>query len=195
MSTILKTPVGRLSFPSLFKPKRDDKKPQDQWKYEATLIFPSGTDLSEIEKEIDRAATAEWGDKKPLMLKKMKSFPIKSNEKATDMEGNVRGGYEDQDGFHVQFKSNSRPKVVGREKDPQTGQLLELTPEEIFAGCYVRASYTTFASIHDEGGPFVYMALQNLQLIKEGEPFAGTRSKAEDDFADEMDPAVLAALA
>lgn len=191
MGKLVVTKVGRMSFASLFTPKANDSGGEP--KYEATLIFPAGTDLSDIEKEIDRAATAAWGDKKPAMLKKMRSYPIKSNENATDREGDRRGGYEDDKGFHVQFKSTSKPKVVGREKDPVTGSLLELTKDEIWSGCWVRGSFSSFAGIHDEGGPYVYMGLSNIQLIKKDEAFGAGPSNPDEDFAD--DEAVMAALA
>lgn len=188
------TPIGRLSFPSLFTPKKSDENdPTSKAYYEATLIFPADADLSELEKAIDEAAEKKWGTKKSAMLKKVKYFPIKSNESCTDKEGKRRAGYEEDEGRHVKFKNERKPGVIGREKDPETKQWIQLTQDEILAGYYVRASYTCFAGEHPKQGPYVRMSLQNIQLVKEGEPFAGTISDPNEDFAD--DDAVLAAIA
>lgn len=187
------TPIGRLSFPALFEPKKSDD--NDTAYYEATLIFPAGADLSEIEKAIDEAATTKWGAKKDAMLKKVKYYPIKRNEDCTDREGNRRAGYEDGDGMHVKFKNEKRPNVVGREKDPVTGKYIELNKGEVVAGYYGRISYTCFAGEHEKAGPYVRMSMQNFQLVKEGEPLAGTVSKPDDDFANDIDADVLAAMA
>lgn len=191
-SKIRLSPIGRLSFPSLFEPKKAME--GDSYAYEATLIFPAGTDLSEIEQAIDEAAEAKWGAKKSVMLKKVKHYPIKRNEDCTDNEGNRRAGYEDGEGRHVKFKNEKAPNVIGRTKDPETGKWLALTKDEIFAGCYVKASFTCFAGEHEKGGPYVRMSLQNVQLIKEGEPFGGVVSDPNDDFTSDVDEDVLAAL-
>lgn len=195
------SPVGRLSFPSLFEPKTDQRGTKN---YEATLIFPAGTDLSEIETAIDEAAEIKWGLKKAAMLKKVKHFPIKKNEDCTDTDGNRRGGYEDGEGQHCKFKNGQKPNVVGRERDPENPtKFLELTKDEVYSGCYGRASYTCYAGEFkgDDGvtSNYVRLSLQNFQLVKDGEPLSGFRSNPEDDFADdeadEADEAVEAALA
>lgn len=192
-TSIKVTKVGRLSFPSLFKPKEGDK-PGDKAYYEATLIFPASADLSQEEQAVTDAATKKWGKDAAAKLKKVKYFPIKSNADCTDAECKRRAGYEEDEGRNIKFKNELKPGVKSNVRDPANPlSWLDMQQGEIYAGCYVRASYTCFAGDHPTLGPYVRFSLQNIQFIKEGEPFGGTISNADDDFAD--DPAVLAALA
>lgn len=186
------TPVGRVSFANLFEAKPDQSGNEY---FNATLIFPAGTDLSQIEADMDAAAEKAWGAKKAAKLKKMKHFPVKSNVDCTNGDGDRYGGYEDDDGRHVKFKNAMQPGVVGREKDPSDPtKLLALKKGEIKNGDYARVSYTCFAGEHPEGGPYIRMSLNNCQLIKEGEPFGQTISDSAEDFAADIDEDVLALL-
>lgn len=192
-SSVKVTKVGRLSFPSLFKAKPGEKE-GDKAYYEATLIFPASADLSQEEQAVQDAAAKKWGKDAAAKLQKMKYFPIKSNENCTDAECKRRAGYEEDEGRHIKFKNEMKPGVKNNVRDPSNPLLwLDMAEGEIYAGCYVRASYTCFCGDHPKQGPYCRFSLQNIQFIKEGEAFGGTISDAEDDFSD--DPAVLAALA
>lgn len=180
-NTLALTPIGRLSFPFLFTP-------DEKGKYRTTLIFGKNDDLSAIEEMIQAAAEKKWGKGK---MPKRTKLPIHSNEDAIDKEGNRRAGYEDSEGRHVRFWTTRSPKIVGRDKDPQTGRFIELTKDELWAGCYCRISFSAYAGEHAEGGPYVALIMQNVQLMKEGESLAGIVSEPEADFDDD----VLAAIA
>ena len=53
------TPIGRVSFPNLFKPRAAEEGGPP--KYSVVLLWPKGTDLSIIKKEIQRVIDEEHG--------------------------------------------------------------------------------------------------------------------------------------
>jgi len=174
------TPIGRLSYPYLF----EKSELSDQ--FAATLIFDEGTDLAELEAEIERAADEKWGKGKwPSNFQ----HPVHDNSEKEDVAGYTNPG------SYTSFKRKTRPKVVANEKDPSTGDLREITPEsgEAYAGCYVRVSYHAYAwsnaKFKSNG---VSLQLHNVQKMSEGEPLGGALSDPNEDF--DVDSAVEDAL-
>ena len=159
------TPTARLSFPHLFEPAAPFSADQEP-KYQCDLIFAPDEFLSEIEDAIDAAIVAKWGSEQPKRIRR----PLKD---AADKDA---VGYVDGCQY-VTARSKRRPAVVqGRLREPVTD------PDEIYGGCYVRASLTAFG--YDvSGSRGVSLALNNIWKIRDGEPF-GQRRSAEDDFAD-----------
>lgn len=177
---LLVSPIGRLSFPFLFEQDENNK-------YRATLIFKGTDDLAAIENLVQEAADKQWG--KGKMPKKTK-LPIHDNDTVEDREGKRWGGYEEDSARHIRCWSTRKPKVVGREKDPETGKLVELNKDEVYAGCYVKASLSAFAGVHKEGGPYVSLILSNIQKWDDGEALAGVITEPDDDFAEDVANAV-----
>lgn len=182
-ASTINTPIGRLSFPFLFD--TDDK-----GKYRCTVIFKASDDLAEIERIVEEAIENKWGAKPPKKIKR----PIHFNEGVDNRDGERYGGYEEDEARHIRCWSTKAPKVVGREKDPATGLWLELTKDEVYAGCYVRASVKAYAGDHEEGGPYCSLILSNVQKVSEGEPLAGVITSPDDDFKDDLSAAASSAL-
>ena len=61
-----------------------------------------------------------------------------------------------------------------------------MEPEEIYSGCYVRASINAYA-FNIQGNSGVSFGLNNIQKVRDGEPLGGGGSKAEDDFDDDFE--------
>jgi hypothetical protein len=61
------TPIARLSYPYLFKQSAGLN--GSEGKYQCELIFPPGTDLSELKRAAHQAAKDKWGDKIPKNLR------------------------------------------------------------------------------------------------------------------------------
>ena len=55
---VVTTPVGRVSFPSVFTPYTND---QGKQVYEITLILDRDADLSALKKIVAEAAAEKWG--------------------------------------------------------------------------------------------------------------------------------------
>lgn len=168
------TPMGRLSFPALFEPAEfeDGSEP----KYQATLLFPKKTDLSALKKAAQSAAFQQWGTKDEAKLPKGKkgvpfAWPWNDGNEKEDLDG-----YKNH--IFVRASSKRRPGVVDRDKQPITAE-----DDAIYAGCYVRAGLVAFAygGPGTKYNPGVSFALNNVQKLKDGDPFGGGPT-AEDQF-------------
>jgi len=168
-SNTVVTPVARLSFPVLFKPRKVN--PDDaQAKYSATLLFDKAAQKSpEFEKlkdAVEAVIEERWGSDRPKKLK----LPFLT----VDDFDNVPDGYESD---HVIVRTNTvqAPGVIDRDKQPV------LSEEDVYAGCYVRAAVHAFSWEHRTGGKGVSIGLDHVQFVKDGERF-GKRSKPQDVF-------------
>lgn len=159
----LVTPEGRVSFPHVFKPSAFS--PEQEPKYSLTLLFPKGTDLTPLRQAAVKAAKEKWGDNIPKNLRN----PIRDgDEKDLDSYAGM---------MFISTISKQKPSVVDRNVQPILEQ------GEFYAGCWAKVSVRPYAY----GGPGtkyragVSFGLQNIQKIRDDEPFSG-RTTAEDDF-------------
>lgn len=161
------TPIARLSYPYLFEPSNPMGEGGDP-KYQCELIFPPGTDLSELKRVASQAMKNKWGDKIPKNIRS----PFREGDKDR----------EDKDGYEgcifIGARSKDRPGVVvGRDRTPCNN------PSDVYGGCYVKASVTAFA-YDNAGNKGVSFALNNVWKIRDGDPF-GNRRNAEEEFSSE----------
>lgn len=158
-----KTPEGRVSFPKVFE--RSDF----SGKYECTLVFPKGTDLTALKQIAAAAVFAKWGENRPAGLRN----PFrKCGEK---ME--VYGETFDPDDIFVAFRSaNRRPGLVDAAAQPIMEQ------GEFYPGCWARISTNAY-TYTVKGNSGVAFGLINIQKIRDDDPLAGSSVKAEDEFA------------
>lgn len=155
------TPEFRVAFPSVFQPRSFDG---GDAKYTVTMLFPKDADLGILREAAKQAMLERWPskDKRPKKLKN----PF------------LDGDEVEWDGFEgctfIRATSKFAPGIIDRAKKPIT------TEERFYAGCYARATVNAFA-YDTAGNRGVAFGLQNLQFLRDGEPFSG-RTKAEDDF-------------
>ena len=158
----------RLSYPNLFEAFAwGDEKP----KY-SLMILVSKDDqttvnlLRKAEKDAaEQAVTTKWGGKKPHKLESViMDGDLADTEKYPERKNH----------YYLTARSTTKPSVVDQNIQPI------LDPTEVYAGCYVRVSLTSFAYVY-AGKHGVSFALNNLQKMGEGEPFGAT-SRPEDDF-------------
>ncbi len=164
--SILLTPVGRLSYPKLFRPERNQLNPESDPKFSCVLIFDEAAQKDHRFLELRRAAndcaTAKWGAKLPSNLKS----PFREGaEKASD-------GYGEGTVF-VNMTAKRKPGVIGPDKQPAD-------EGDVYAGCYVIANVNPFA-YDEKGNRGISFGLNNIMKIRDGETLAGI--SAEDAFA------------
>lgn len=157
---IIRTPIGRLSFPNLFEKRAYEGQ---EAKFSCVILFPPGTDLTELKAAVNEVARAKFPNGKP---KKFRSPFRDAAEKDVD-------GYEDGWVF-ITCSSQIKPQIVGPKIKPITD------PAVLYPGCWIRATVRPFA-YDTKGNQGVSFGLNNVQKIKDGEPL-GSFSKAEDDF-------------
>ncbi len=98
-----------------------------------------------------------------------------------NLKNPLRDGDEDKpdtDGYAGHFFATARSKMKPGLVDANVKPII--SQDLFYAGCYARATVTAF--YYDKAGnKGVALSLQNVQKLRDGEPFSG-RSKAEDDF-------------
>lgn len=158
------TPVGRVAWPHVFKPRKSNK-PDEDPKYEITLVFNKSEDLSELKRIAAEAAREEWGAKAETM-----------NLKSPFRDGATRAHLEgfDETVISIRAISTKRVSVVDRDMNVITD------PEQLYGGCYARASIHAF-TYNREDNKGVSFSLHNVQKSHDGTPMGG-RSTPEEDF-------------
>lgn len=160
MSKIIATNPGVLSFPAIWEPKPD---PNERMKYSATLIFKSEADL----KPLKDAAEVLLKQKFPTgKLPKNFKFPWRPNEEYSE-----KTGYEDPDGWFVQFSRNAEygaPPVVGPGNTPLDDRGL------IYPGCIVRCGVKPYVWAHKQTAKNgISFSLECVKYVGEGQAIAG----------------------
>ena len=168
MTNKIITPIGQASYPTLFTPRLNED--NGKYYYSVDILFDKKTDLSPLKNIIDKVSKEKWGDKIPTF-----NHPnFKDGDAKRDKNGNEVLAYKGK--IYITVKNTRKPGVV----DAQTQPILN--EEEIYGGCYIRASLNPFAYDH-KMNKGVSLSLTNVQKVKDGEPFSGTpRIAAEDEF-------------
>lgn len=172
MSTKVITGKVRFSYVNIFKPKSFND--GQAAKYSTCLLIPK-TDkagLAKIRKAIDEAVqegiSSKWGGKQPKNLRlPLRDGDLEKADEAPEYEGM----------FFLNANSSQRPGIV--DKDLQ--EILD--PEEVYSGCWGRASINFFP-YDSNGNRGIGVGLNNIQKLRDGERLGASRAKAEDDFGD-----------
>lgn len=164
------TGEAMLSYPHLFEPEAMNE--GEEPVYSACLVFEQGADLRAIRKAIAAAATEVWGNKAKSMFESgALRNPIRRDGEAK--------GYPEGSVF-INVRTRRKPGIVGPYRGPDGKPMPITDPDEVYAGCYVRASLRAFA-YDNKGNKGVSFALNNLQKLRDGKRIDGRR-RAEDEF-------------
>jgi hypothetical protein len=170
-STSVKTPVCRLSFPTLFKPRAVEE--GGKLKYSATLIFDKEAQASAQFKAMKLACAVavkkKWGDLTADKSAALHNPFIKAEKLKKPMSGVNPGD------IIVRVSSEHKPGLVDRRNNVVADETT------FYAGCYVLASLNAYAWSNKLKGDGVSLGLNNLQWVKNGEPLGG-RMPASADF-------------
>lgn len=163
------SPVGRLSFPNLFKAEQING--QGEPKFGCTLIFDPGTPgLDKMRESVQKLINSKWNGK----------LPNKYKDPFLDGDEMDRPEYKGKIVIRFSCKADKRPEVVGPLKQPITD------PAVIYAGCYCRVSYScyTWEYMGKEGISF---GLGHVQMVRNGERFdgRGTADSVFDEIEDD----------
>lgn len=192
------TPVAFLSFPHVDLPQQPpiDKKtgkPQGEAKYSVALVWPEGTDLTELQNEVVTVAVERFG---PGAVAKLKSGALK-NPLRSSADDVAEKKYPKGSTF-TNARSAMKPQGAFPWKEPGK-DTAAIVPDDrmkdvFYPGAKVRATLTAFA-YDTAGNRGVSFGLGNLQLIDGTTPRWAGRADAVDEFAPLMEsqPAPLAA--
>jgi len=137
-------------------------------KYSVSLIIPK-SDTKTIAK-IKAAIEAAYveGESK-----------LKGNSKSVPPLAAIKTPLRDANAYFINANSATAPGIVDADLNPV------LTRSEVYSGVYGRASITLYA-FNSNGNRGIACGLNNLQLIRAGEPLGG-KASAESDFATDDD--------
>jgi len=176
MADKVMTPEFRVSYPNVFKPKKNELSGKDE--FSMVAVFPPGADLSALKKAATDALIERWGADQAKWPANLRSPFRKCEEAAKD--GVQPDGYP-IGGTYINLKSNDKPGVV----DQNVQDIIE--PREFYAGCYARTKVNAFAYPKAGGKDFgnrgVSFWFENVQKVRDGEPFGGSAARPTDDFA------------
>lgn len=157
------TPHFRVSFPHLDKPHSGFKNQEPV--YSLQMLFPKGTDLTEMKKAVHQAKVNKWGPNKDKWPKNLRSPFKDGNEK--NLENYV-------DMTVIEARTKLKPGIVDRDLN----EIMDA--KEVYAGCWGRATLTCYA-YDNAGNRGVSFGLQNVQKVKDDKAFSGKKN-AKDDF-------------
>lgn len=168
-STKVVTGEVRLSYAHLFQPTAVND--GDEPKYSVSLLIPKGdkATLRKIKAAIEaatEAGLAKFGGRRPPNLRS----PLRDGDTERPDDPEYAGH------FFINASSKTRPGVVDRNLNAI------LDSEEVYSGCYGRAS-VNFYAYNVSGNRGIACGLNNVQKLRDGD-YLGGRSRAEDDFND-----------
>ena len=176
---VITGPDTRWSYANVWEPKSINGGTP---KYSVSLIIPK-SDTKTIAK-IKAAIEAAYQEGQAKLKGNGKSVPslaaIKTPLRAGDIERPDDPAYANS----YFINANTAPGIVDADRNPV------LTRSEVYSGVYGRASINLYA-FNSNGNKGIACGLNNLQLIRTGEPLGG-KASAEADFATDDDDDFLA---
>ena len=184
------TPEFRASFPSVFQARKvNQTDPNEKAKFSIQMLFRV-TETAESKKRGEKVV-----DITPLKQAVMK---ILADKLGAGWQAEVRKTKGDGSPlYRLPFRNGDSPEKKDTEGygpgivfctassvmkpgviDGQKNDILD--PADVYGGCYMRATVSPFW-YDTRGNKGVSFGLQNIQKIRDGEPFSG-RTKATDDF-------------
>lgn len=175
--THITTGQVRLSYAHLFKPAANAQGGDP--KFSVTILLPK-TDVA-AKARLDAAVQAakqlgvqtKWGGKMPAVL----DVPIYDGDGVRPSSGEsfgpeCRGCWV----FTARANADRAPEIVDVSLNPIINQ------SEVYSGIYARVSLDLYPYAHVSGKRGIGISLGNVQKLADGEPLAGQRPSAEDDF-------------
>ena len=148
-------------------------------KYSVSLIIPK-SDKATVQK-IKAAIEAAYKEGETKLKGNGKSVPAFSSLKTPLRDGDIDRPDDEayENSYFINANSATAPGIVDADRIPV------LDRSNVYSGVYGRASITFYA-FNSNGNRGIACGLQNLQLIRDGEPLGGKVS-AESDFATDED--------
>lgn len=148
-------------------------------KFSVSLIIPK-SDTRTLNK-IKAAIEAAYKEGESKLKGNGKTVPPLSSIKQPLRDGDIERPDDEaySNAYFVNANSATAPGIVDSNLDP----ILERS--EVYSGVYGRASINFYA-FNSNGNKGIACGLNNLQKIRDGESLGG-KSRAEDDFATDVD--------
>ena len=165
------TGMVRFSYVNIFNARSFDAS-QDE-KYSMCIIIDKKDKdtIKAIKTAIENAKAdgknSKWNGKVPNNLK----LPLRDGEEREDEAEEYQGM------MFLNASSKTKPGIIDRNKN----EILDSS--EVYSGCYGRVSLN-FYPFNSNGNKGIAVGLNNVQMLKDGEPLGAARQSAEADFDD-----------
>jgi hypothetical protein len=167
-SNDIETPLARLSFPNLLKPSKNDEGKES---YNAVLLFDKSIDISALKKAAGECAVEKWGATATKLfadgLIKSPFLDGDGPQGRSKKTGESHKGYPGTTFVRVTSGLDFRPKGVNSKA------FLITDPEEVYAGCYIKALVNPFAWENPKTGKGISFGISCYQVVKDGERLGG----------------------
>lgn len=182
-SPFLLSPIGRLSFPSVFKATRpkDENGEEDTSKdpmFEATLVIDyknlEGEEKKLWDQMVKAANDAALARFKVPLGKEYQGKQLTSPFRPTDQKPK----YYEPGMVFVKFSTKRKPHVVQRDKSP-----IDPDSGDLYAGMDCHVTYSPWA-YDKRGNRGVKFTLGHLRKVRDNDAFSGGGQSAEEAFAD-----------
>ena len=173
---VITGPNTRWSYANVWEPKSINGGAP---KYSVSLIIPK-SDKTTVDK-INAAIKAAYEEGKSKLKGNGRSVPALSAIKTPLRDGDLERPDDEAyaNSYFINANSPSAPGIV----DADRNTIIDRS--EVYSGVYGRASISLYA-FNSNGNKGIACGLNNLQKIRDGEPLGG-KSRAEDDFATDVD--------
>ena len=173
---VITGPDTRWSYANVWEPKSINGGAP---KYSVSLIIPK-SDTKTVNK-IKAAIQAAYEEGAAKLKGNSNSVPALAAIKTPLRDGDVERPDDPAyaGAYFINANSATAPGIVDADRNPV------LTRSEVYSGVYGRASISLYA-FNSNGNKGIACGLNNLQLIRAGEPLGG-KASAESDFASDED--------
>jgi hypothetical protein len=170
MTTRVTTGEVRTSYFSALSARKNEMNGKDEFSTQILIPKTDTATLAALKAAAKEALTAKFGDKIPKNVRN----PLRDGDTETKTDGSPLGK-EYQGHFFCNVKSTSKPGAIDTHGNDLIGN------DDIVSGDYIRVSLNAYA-YSQAGNNGVSFGLNNILLVRKGEPLGGAKPTAASDF-------------
>lgn len=170
MSTRVTTGEVRASYFSALAPRKNELSGKDEYSTQILIPKTDTATIAALKAAAKEALVAKFGDKIPKNVRN----PLRDGDTETKQDGSPLGK-EYQGCFFCNVKSTSKPGAIDTHGNDLIGA------DDIVSGDYIRVSLNAYA-YSQAGNNGVSFGLNNILLVRKGEPLGGAKPSAAADF-------------
>ena len=183
MTTRVTTGEVRTSYFSALQSRKNELNGKDEFSTQILIPKTDKETLAALKAAAKEALVAKFGDKVPKNIRN----PLRDGDTETKTDGSPLGK-EYAGHFFCNVKSTAKPGAIDAHGNDLIGS------DDIVSGDYVRVSLNAYA-YSQAGNSGVSFGLNNILLLKKGQPLGGSKPSAADDFGIGKSAAPAAAAA
>lgn len=170
MTTRVTTGEVRTSYFSALSARKNEMNGKDE--FSTQILIPKGDTetLAALKSAAKEALTAKFGDKVPKNVRN----PMRDGDTETKTDGTPLGK-EYAGHFFCNVKSTSKPGAIDTHGNDLIGN------DDIVSGDFIRVSLNAYA-YSQAGNNGVSFGLNNILLVRKGDPLGGAKPSAASDF-------------